>query len=160
MLGIAGALAMLGSYICGQLDAHMGTKKAIILTQALAIIALVLNLIPNRATQYASLPFLAMMLGGASNYLVSFTNTVWGRYDFPMAYKVLKPMVATLGACGVALVGIIGNTSSYATAYVVLGILVAIGLVIMIFTSDSKLGRDEEDFAKDDKQSISGEKVE
>ena len=29
------------------------------------------------------------MLGGAANYLVSLTNTIWGRYDFPMAYKVL-----------------------------------------------------------------------
>ncbi len=146
MLGIAGALACLGSYACGQLDAHIGTKKAILITQALAIIALILNLIPMRATQYASLPFLAMMLGGASNYLVSFTNTVWGRYDFPMAYKVLKPMVAALGACGVAIVGIIGNTASYAVAYVVLGVLVAAGMAVMAMTSDSKLGRDEEDF--------------
>ena len=146
MLGIAGALACLGSYACGQLDAHVGTKKAVLITQTLAIIALILNLIPMRATQYASLPFLGMMLGGASNYLVSFTNTVWGRYDFPMAYKVLKPMVAALGACGVAIVGIIGNTASYAVAYVVLGVLVAAGMAVMAMTSDSKLGRDEEDF--------------
>jgi len=160
MLGIAGILACFGSYLCGQLDARVGTKKAIIITWCLAIASIILDLIPNKGTQYASLPFLAMMLGGASNYLVSFTNTVWGRYDFPMAYKVLKPMVAALGACGVAVVGIIGQTQSYVMAYEVVGVLSVIALIVIIFTSDSKLGRDEEDFAKDDKQSISGEKVE
>ena len=160
MLGIAGILACFGSYLCGQLDARVGTKKAIIITWCLAIASIILDLIPNKGTQYASLPFLAMMLGGASNYLVSFTNTVWGRYDFPMAYKVLKPMVAALGACGVAVVGIIGQTQSYVMAYEVVGVLSVIALIVIIFTSDSKLGRDEEDFAKDDKQSISDEKVE
>lgn len=146
MLGIAGILACFGSYLCGQLDAHVGTKKAIIITWCLAIMSIVLDLIPSRGTQYASLPFLAMMLGGASNYLVSFTNTVWGRYDFPMAYKVLKPMVAALGACGVAVVGIIGRTQSYVMSYEVVGVLSVIALLVIIFTSDSKLGRDENDF--------------
>lgn len=69
MLGIAGGLACLGSYACGQLDAHVGSKKAILITQVIAIVAIVLNLIPTKPTQYLSLPFLAMMLGGASNYL-------------------------------------------------------------------------------------------
>jgi len=150
MLGIAGILACFGSYFCGLLDAKLGTKKAIVITWIVAIISIILDLIPTRPTQYASLPFLAMMLGGASNYLVSFTNTVWGRYDFPMAYKVLKPMVAALGACGVAIVGIIGNTQSYVMAYEVIGVLSVIALIVIILTPDTKLGRDEEDFVKDE----------
>lgn len=145
MLGIAGILACFGSYACGLLDAHFGSKKAILITQVVAIIAIVLNLIPMKPTQYLSLPFLAMMLGGASNYLVSLANTIWGRYDFPMAYKVLKPMVALVGACGVAITGIIGQTFSYTIAYGVLGVLALIALLIMFATPDTYLGRSEEE---------------
>lgn len=148
MLAIAGILACFGSYACGQLDAHFGSKKAIIITQVVAIISIILNLIPTRMTQYASLPFLTMMLGGASNYLVSLANTIWGRYDFPMAFKVLKPMVALVGAMGVAITGILGQTFSYVIAYAVLGVLAAIALVIMISTSDEYLGRNEDDLNK------------
>lgn len=148
MLAIAGILACFGSYLCGQLDAHVGSKKAILITQAIAIIAIVLNLIPTRATQYLSLPFLAMMLGGASNYLVSLANTIWGRYDFPMAYKVLKPMVATVGALGVAITGILGQTFSYTIAYGVLGVLAALAFIVMLATPDTYVGREEKDAEK------------
>lgn len=148
MLAVAGILACFGSYACGRLDAHFGSKKAILITQVIAIAAIILNLIPTRATQYASLPFLAMMLGGASNYLVSLANTIWGRYDFPMAYKVLKPMVALVGACGVAITGIIGQSFSYTIAYGVLGVLAVIALVIMMATPDAYIGRSEDDVDK------------
>lgn len=148
MLGIAGILACFGSYLCGQLDAHVGSKKAILITQVIAIVAIILNLIPTRPTQYLSLPFLAMMLGGASNYLVSLANTIWGRYDFPMAYKVLKPMVALVGALGVAITGILGQTFSYVIAYGVLGALAALALIVMMATPDAYIGRSEDDVKK------------
>ncbi len=141
MLGIAGVIAMFGSIGCGLLDATMGTKKATVITLIIAIIAIVLNLIPTRATMYLSLPFLGVMLGGAANYLVSLTNTIWGRYDFPMAYKVLKPMVAAIGALGVSIVGVLGNTFSYAFAYGVLAVLAAIAAILMALLDDSLIGR-------------------
>ncbi|MGF6376022.1 OFA family oxalate/formate antiporter-like MFS transporter [Clostridiales Family XIII bacterium PM5-7] len=148
MLAIAGILACFGSYACGLLDAKVGSKKAIMITQVVAIVAIVLNIIPTKITVYASLPFLAMMLGGASNYLVSLANTIWGRYDFPMAYKVLKPMVALVGACGVAITGIIGQSVSYVVAYGVLGGLAALALIVMIATPDTYVGRTEDDVEK------------
>lgn len=141
MLGIAGILACFGSVGCGILDAKLGPKKAIQITMVVAIIAIVLNLIPTTATKFASLPFLAIMLGGAANYLVSLTNTIWGRYDFPMAYKVLKPMVAAIGALGVSIVGIIGRSFSYAAAYGVLAVLTVIALVLISTVDDTMIGR-------------------
>lgn len=141
MLGIAGILACLGSVGCGVLDAKLGPKKAIQITLVVAVIAIVLNLIPTTATKFASLPFLAIMLGGAANYLVSLTNTIWGRYDFPMAYKVLKPMVAAIGALGVSIVGILGRTFSYALSYGVLAVLTVIALVLISTVDDTMIGR-------------------
>lgn len=141
MLGIAGILACVGSVGCGILDAKLGPKKAIQITMVVAVIAIVLNLIPTTATKFASLPFLAIMLGGAANYLVSLTNTIWGRYDFPMAYKVLKPMVAAIGALGVSVVGILGRTFNYGVSYAVLAVLTVIALILISKVDDATIGR-------------------
>ncbi len=141
MLAIAGIAACFGSVGCGILDAKLGPKKAIQITMVIALIAIVLNLIPTTATKFASLPFLAIMLGGAANYLVSLTNTIWGRYDFPMAYKVLKPMVSAIGALGVSVVGIIGRSSSYGVAYAVLAGLTVVALILVTLVDDSLIGR-------------------
>ena len=81
------------------------------------------------------------MPGGAANYLVSLTNTIWGRYDFPMAYKVLKPMVAAIGALGVSIVGILGRTFSYGVSYAVLAVLTVIALILISQVDDSMIGR-------------------
>ncbi len=141
MLAIAGILACLGSVGCGLLDAKVGPKKAIQITMVVAIVAIVLNLIPVRVCNYISLPFLAIMLGGASNYLVSLTNSIWGRYDFPMAYKVLKPMVASVGALGVSVVGIIGRSTSYSVAYGVLAVLTVVAFILISLVDDQLIGR-------------------
>jgi MFS family permease len=141
MLAIAGIAACFGSVGCGILDAKLGPKKAIQITLMVAVVAIVLNLIPTTATKFASLPFLAIMLGGAANYLVSLTNTIWGRYDFPMAYKVLKPMVAAVGALGVSVVGIIGRSVSYGVAYGVLAVLAIIALILITKVDDTLIGR-------------------
>ena len=142
MLAIAGAVACVGSYLCGVLDAHVGPKKATIITFIFGIISIVLNLIPSTVTVYLSLPFLGMMLGGSANYLVSIINTIWGRYDFPMAYKVIKPLVAALGALGVAVVGVLGHTFSYEVAYGVLCALAVIATIVTFFIDETLIGKD------------------
>lgn len=141
MLAVAGLIAIFGSIGCGLLDAKVGPKKAIFITLIIAVIAIILNLIPTKTTMYLSLPFLGVMLGGAANYLVSLTNTIWGRYDFPMAYRVLKPMVAALGALGVSIVGVLGNTFTYAVAYGVLAALAVVAAIVTLFVDDSLIGR-------------------
>lgn len=154
MLAIAGLVACVGSVLCGLLDAKAGPKKAIILTYFVAIISIALNVVAGNIMTagnkqlatilfYISLPFLAIMLGGAANYLVSLTNTIWGRYDFPAAYRILKPLVAVVGALGMTICGGVGNSpAGYGTAYLILGILAVIGTVIMFTVDDSLVGRD------------------
>ncbi|MFV0466235.1 MAG: MFS transporter [Lachnospiraceae bacterium] len=141
MLAFTGLSAIIGSIGCGVLDAKVGPKKAIIITLIIAVCAIILNLIPTRPTLYLSLPFFGIMLGGAANYLVSITNTIWGRYDFPMAFKVLKPLVAAIGALGVSVVGVLGSTISYAVAYGVLAVLAILALIVILFVDDSLIGR-------------------
>lgn len=154
MLMIAGLVACVGSVLCGVLDSKVGPKKAIIVTYIIAIISIVLNVVGGiimesgnkglaTALFYLSLPFLAIMLGGAANYLVSLTNTIWGRYDFPAAYRILKPFVAVVGAIGITIVGGVGNSpAGYGVAYAILGVLSVIGVIVMCTVDDSLVGKD------------------
>jgi hypothetical protein len=58
-----------------------------------------------------------------------------------MAYKVLKPMVAAVGALGVSIVGIIGRSASYGVAYAVLAVLTVIALGMITTVDDRLIGR-------------------
>lgn len=154
MLAIAGLIACVGSVLCGLLDAKVGPKKAIIITYCFAIISLILNITGGNVAAggnkglgttliFISLPFLGIMLGGAANYLVSLTNTIWGRYDFPAAYRILKPLVAVVGAIGITICGGVGNSpAGYAMAYTILAVLAVVGLIIMFTVDDTQVGRD------------------
>lgn len=151
MLAMAGIIAMIGSYLCGILDAKVGPKKAIIITIILGFISLVLNLSGGfvkvagnvelaTILMFAAQPFLGIMLGGAANYLVSLVSTIWGRYDFDMAYRVLKPLVAVIGALGITICGGLGNTVGYSYAYIVLAVLAVVAILVAFTVNDSFVG--------------------
>ena len=151
MLAMAGIIACFGSYLCGLLDARVGPRKAIVITLVLGLISLILNLTggftkmagnERLATilMFAAQPFLGIMLGGAANYLVSLTSTIWGRYDFDMAYRVLKPLVAIIGALGITICGGLGQTVGYSYAYLVLAVLAVVAIIIMVAVSDAFVG--------------------
>lgn len=152
LLVIAGVVAMFGSYLCGVLDAHVGPKKAIWITYLFGIFSLILNLVGGVLKQngmdkiafillIAAQPFLGVMLGGAANYLVSLTATIWGRYDFPAAYRVLKPLVAIVGALGISICGVLGNTVGYAYAYLFFAVLAVIAVFVNLKIDDTYVGR-------------------
>ena len=150
MLAVAGIIAMFGSYGCGLLDARVGPKKAII-TLFLGLISLILNLSGGfiktassvqlaTVLMFAAQPFFVIMLGGAANCLVSLTSTIWGRYDFDMAYRVIKPLSAIIGAMGITICGGLGNTVGYSYAYTVLAVLAVVAIVILFFVNDAFVG--------------------
>lgn len=154
MLAIAGLIACFGSVMCGLLDAKVGPKKAILITYLFAIVSLILNIIGGNVAAagnkglgtgliFASLPFLGIMLGGAANYLVSLTNTIWGRYDFPAAYRVLKPFVAVVGAIGITICGGVGQSpAGYGMAYTILAVLAIVGTIVICTVNDKPVGKE------------------
>ena len=131
MLGIAGIVAIPGSMFVGWLDVKFGTKKAGIIVNAMAVLAVAFNLTPVHALHYISLPLLAVMLGGSSNMMVSCTSAIWGRYDFQNAFRVIQPLNSVMTGVGITVVGIVGRNVSYTAAYQVMcGIAIA-GLIAM-----------------------------
>jgi MFS transporter, OFA family, oxalate/formate antiporter len=143
MLAITGLVACFGSYLCGVLDAKVGPKKATVYTLYLAVAAVILNVIPTpgNITFFISLPLFGVMLGGAANYLVSIVTTMFGRYDFPNAYKVILPINTFVAAAGVSIVGGLGQGVSYTVAYIVVGVLALIASFVANGLDDRKIGR-------------------
>ncbi len=135
MLAIAGALAIPGSIFVGYLDVKLGTKMTGILVNVFAVIAIVFNLTDIRVLHYAALPILALMLGGSSNMLVACCSSIWGRYDFQNAFRVLTPLNSIMTGLGITIVGIIGTNFGFEAAYQVLLVLAIIALVVMCITS-------------------------
>ncbi|MCR5665628.1 MAG: MFS transporter [Eubacterium sp.] len=132
MLAIAGVCAIPGSIFIGWLDTRFGTKIAGCTTYILGICALIFNLTHIHPLHYIALPFLALMLGGASNVLVSVINGIWGRYDFKRAYRVAQPSIAILQGVGITLVGVVGTKLSYVTAYRAVLVLAIVGFILFI----------------------------
>jgi len=133
------------------MDAKIGPKKAILVTFFFGIFSLGLNLVGGllnlagkdqvaTVLMFAAQPFLGILLGGAANYLVSLVSTIWGRYDFDQAYRVLKPLVAIIGAMGITICGGLGNTVGYTYAYLVLEVLAVAATIIIVFVNDGYVG--------------------
>lgn len=154
LLAIAGIVACIGSYLCGVLDSKVGPKKAIIITYCFGIFSLLLNIIGgfvkvggNDGLAFVMLliaqPFLGIMLGGAANYLVSLIGTIWGRYDFDGGYRIMKPLVAVVGALGMTVCGGLGNAlpMGYGYAYGLLCLLAVISVFVTMKIDDTYVGR-------------------
>ena len=133
MLAIAGIVAIPGSVFIGWLDVKIGTKKATVVVNVLAVLAVLFNLTSFTPLHYLSLPLLAVMLGGSSNMLTSCTSAIWGRYDFQNAFRVLQPLNAIMTGVGITVVGIVGTNFNYYTAYVVMFIMSLVSFAAVLF---------------------------
>ena len=132
MLAIAGIIAVPGSVFVGWLDLKIGTKKACIITYLLGIFAIAFNLTHVHVLHYISLPILALMLGGASNFLVSCTSAIWGRYDFQNAFRVIQPLNSIMTGIGITVVGVVGTKINYTASYITLLVMAIAGFIVFL----------------------------
>ena len=131
MLAVSGILAIPGSMFVGWLDVKFGTKKAGIIINVMAILAVAFNLTGVHVLSFISLPLLAVMLGGSSNMMVSCTSAIWGRYDSQNALRVIQPLNSIFCAVGISVVMGVGNSASFRTAFWVMLFIAIAGLIAM-----------------------------
>ncbi len=132
MLAIAGIVAIPGSAFIGWLDVKIGTKPTTVLINALAAVAIFMNITDFRALHYVALPILALMLGGSSNMMVSCTLGIWGRYDFQNAFRVIQPLNAIMTGVGISVVGLVGTNFSYMAAYRVMLVMAVVAVIFAL----------------------------
>ena len=141
-----------GSYLCGILDTKLGVKKAVIITYIVAIVACVLGLFKqNMVTAIIMSAVIGMVLGGASNYVMSGTMTYWGRASFSKAYGTMITLNTLIGSAGAALVAVIAGASSYQVAFGVMGGLAIICIILILFIKDGFVEKKEAKWAAESK---------
>lgn len=132
MMTVAALCGGVGSYLVGFVDTKIGPRKTIILVHTIAIIACILNIIPSTVSVMISLIFIGIVLGGASNCLLSLCSTMWGRYAFTNVYGVVLPMNQIVGSSGTILVAQMAARFSYTGAYIIVGALALVGILLIL----------------------------
>ena len=81
------------------------------------------------------------ILGVSSNYVGSFTATVFGRYGYARAFGLVYMVVCALRSAGYALIGVIQTaTGSYTLSYWIAGILSLLALALTFRIDDRCIG--------------------
>ena len=131
LVAIFGAI---GSAVLGVIDTKIGTKKALIISTVLMILAGVLGFVAVKtgigALTIVALILVAIFMGASSNFTVSAAAQYWRREDFPSVFACLNPLANFFNAAApIVVVAII--TSSLAVAGV-FGFLVVIGVIATV----------------------------
>lgn len=129
---VVAGIGMIGSYIWGWLDQKIGTKKTSLIYGVYWILALVLLISDNHNVLYAACVIVGLGIGGIGNLVPSMQGTIYGRYDFIEANKVIAPITTVVRTMALTIIGIaLGLGYGYAGAYIVMIVCVVIGTIIM-----------------------------
>ena len=102
LMGTMWPIGMIGHYLVGVFDAKFGTKKtAIMVTSVLALGALLMSF-GAASDLWASIAMGCFFFGisGAANVSMSLTTSIFGRYDFPVAWAPIQILTNCLGFSG------------------------------------------------------------
>lgn len=144
----ASVLGGVGSYLWGVLDYRTGVKRATCwmciahVAAGLSFAAVESGICTETWFIYLSTLLLASILGVSSNYLGSFTASVFGRYDFSNAFSLIYMLVCGIRALSFITVGgLYALTGNYTASYAATGFLSLIALFITFKTDDACIGR-------------------
>lgn len=144
---VASVVGGIGSYLWGVLDQKAGVKRATIWMCAIhALAGFLFALAASRIFAGQVLPILSAfivgtILGVSSNYVGSFTATVFGRYGYAQAFGLIYMLVCGLRSAGYAVIGVIsGFTGGYVASYLLAGICSVVALLITVRIDDRCIG--------------------
>lgn len=135
------------SPLWGYLDGKIGTKKVTTFLLCLYLVALLLMIFTGHSLvgTCISICIFYAALGGINNMLTSYTTSVFGRYDFRNANKLMYPIYNVVRCCAFAIVGISATLANgnYTVTYLLLAMFQFIAIIVSIFTKDELIGRTE-----------------
>jgi MFS family permease len=151
ILSVGGILTMPFSYLFGFLDARIGSKKITSILLALYIIGLIVMIFAgsNVAANAIGASIFFVALGGINNMMTSYTTSVFGRYDFTSANRIMYPIYTALRCSAFIILGIsVSSSGGYTTAYIIFAVCCVIAFVLSLVTKDDLIGRSGDDMEK------------
>ena len=150
-LTIASLIGIPGSIIWGIVDQKIGTKKTTVIFALLWAIMMFVGAIGAGVVSvpitYISVIMFAALLGGLGNLMPSMCISVFGRFDFAQANKLLVPFVVGIRTLAFILIpvvsGIVGGNMQigYTIVFIVFGILSLIALFAAMALPKDCIGR-------------------
>lgn len=144
-MSLVGVIGIVASYVWGLIDTKFGTKVATNLIYLWLIISLILNIIGSKSMPIFifSLVMFACFIGGSNNMPVSMIASVFGRYDYTSAYRVIWPIVSIIMSFGFTAVGALAAMlgGSYTISYLGLIIVSVVGIICTTLLPKECIGR-------------------
>lgn len=133
MLSSAAIFSIPGSYFWGWLEGKIGIKKATTSYVALYILIFIILLYKGGVVvTFLTSIAVGMGIAGVKNYVTSMTGSVYGRYDFAAANRVVTPIANTFRAMPFAIMGFsLSRTGGFDAAYIFFIVLFAIALLLL-----------------------------
>lgn len=141
VLVVCGFFALFGSWAIGVLDQKVGTKKACVIYASLLFVGIFLALFHGTSVAFvwsAGIIF-SFSMGACCNLIPSFVGTVYGRWDYSAAYRIIGALTQLFAGIGVMCTGLFqGN---YTAMYIMDIVLIVISLLILGRSKDKLIGK-------------------
>lgn len=140
IFAVGGIMGIIGSFLFGIIDQKMGTKKAFVLYFVIIIIGFIFTILMPRGAIFCWLAGIIVFAaqGALCNLLPSYVATKYGRWDYTAGYQVIGFIFEVGAGVGVMMTGFFGNPI---TMYIFDIVVLIIGLVFMIVSSDKFIGK-------------------
>lgn len=140
IFAVGGVFGIIGSFVFGVIDQRIGTKKAFLIYFVFIIIGFILNLFMPRGIVFCWLSGIIIFAaqGALCNLLPSYVATKYGRWDYTPGYQIIGTIFEVGAGIGVMMTGFF---TDYAVMYIVDIVLLAVGFVMMIASSDKFIGK-------------------
>ena len=140
LLSAAAVCALPGSILWGWLDQKFGTRFASICYGAIYIVTLILLIAQTKNTvlNFITVVFVGLGLGGIKNLITSMVGTVYGRYDFMAANRIIMPITVVVRTLCFPVMGV--TLAAFKTLSGAYGafILVDVIAIVLVFATTSK----------------------
>ncbi|MBP2652492.1 MAG: major facilitator superfamily 1 [Firmicutes bacterium] len=144
LLSAAAVCALPGSLLWGWLDQKYSTRLAGIVYAAMYIITLIIMIVQtnNIFVTFIAIVMVGLGLGGIKNLVTSIIASVYGRYDFAAAFRIVLPITVVVRTLAFAVLAIAlqlgtGFSGAY-TAFIGIDI---IGLILVYFITSQCKGK-------------------
>lgn len=136
-----GAIGIAGSWLIGLLDQKLGTKRATIVFNIMLLVGIILSLFHGSGVVvvWISSAIFSFAHGGMGNLIPSYVGTIYGRWDYASAYRIIAAITQLCAGIGIMLTGVFhGN---YTAMYIFDIVIIAISLLILLNAKSKLIGK-------------------
>lgn len=145
IMTVGGFVALFGSWFFGFLDQKLGTKQATRLCGIWLFLMFILAMLHPVSIAFIWISEVGIMasIGGVCNLIPSMIGTVWGRWDFAAANRLINPVTLVFPAARIFLGGLFLNIGiGYLGMYIVCAVLAVVSIIIVSTTKTNFLGKE------------------